>query len=71
MPIDDGLMAKLRRSGWAGDAAKRTQEIEDVKADGYGSQMDYHTMNEDKLNQMVDESHARHRDSTGQVPDEN
>lgn len=32
---DDSLFAKIRRSGWAGQAQQEAQKVDDVKARGY------------------------------------
>ncbi len=75
MGIDDGILAKIRRSGYAGSAAKDTQRQEDEKSSGYSSEdvrrTAYENLSEDKLHAHADASHQEHKSRTGQAPKDN
>lgn len=71
MPIDNGFMAKLRRSGYAGDGPQATQAAEDKVAGA--DPMDvlrtrYEQLSEQKLHKIADTSHQDHKSVTGQTP---
>ncbi len=73
MGIDDGIFAKIRRSGYAGtDAAKRQYE-DDVKARGYSDQdvrrTEYERLSDEKLHKHAEDSHQAHKAVTGTPPD--
>lgn len=71
MPIDDGVMARIRRSGWAGSGPQATQEADDRIArnpDDY-LRTQYENLAEKMLHREADQSaqdhSARQAGSTG------
>jgi hypothetical protein len=74
MPIDDSLIARIRRSGYAGDAAQDSQKVEDYKVTHYTNEdvmrTHFENLAEEKLHRIADDSHQDHKAVTGQVPNE-
>lgn len=71
--MDNSIFARIRRKLPGFQDSQRVDDLRSIQSENLGASADtilrkYHEMTDEQLQKRADESHAEHRDATGNVP---